>query len=64
MKKYLRKIKHLRYIDRMICDMRWEIINIITVASATEFTDATQSKLMNLGLLVRKLERRRKLLRF
>ena len=64
MKKYLRKIAHKRYVNRYLNDIRWEIINTVIAASATEYNEYVTTHLENLGCLVRKYERRRRWLRF
>jgi hypothetical protein len=62
--KFLRKKSHLRYVNKYLSDARWEIINTVIVASATEYNDSVEKHLNNLGSLVRKYERRRTWLRF
>jgi hypothetical protein len=64
MKDYLRKRKHLRYVNRYLEDIRWEIINTVLVSSETGFHNGIDKHLENLGMLVRKYERRRRLLKF
>jgi hypothetical protein len=64
MKKYLRKIAHKRFVNRYLNDIRWEIINTVIAASATEYNEYVTTHLENLGRLVRKYERRRRWLRF
>ena len=64
MKKYLRKKRHLRYVNKYLADTRWEIINTVIAASATEYNYAVQKHLDNLGQLVRKYERRKRWLTF
>jgi len=64
MKQYLRKKKHYRYVNRYLNDVRWEIINTVISASATEYNTAVTNHLDNLGSLVRKYERRRRWLKF
>jgi len=64
MKQYLRKRKHYRYVNRYLNDIRWEIINTVISASATEYNPAVTNHLDNLGCLVRKYERRRRWLKF
>jgi len=61
---YLRKRRHLRYVNNYLSDIRWEIINTVVAASATEFTYPVNKHLENLGQLVRKYERRRRWLKF
>jgi len=64
MKKYLRKIRHMRYVNLYLADIRWEIINTVVASSHTGFHNAIDEHLQNLGLLLRKYERRRRLLKF
>ena len=64
LKKYYRKKVHLRYVNKYLNDTRWEIINTIITASATEYNENVIAHLDNLGKLVRKYERRRRWLRF
>lgn len=61
---YLRKKRHLRYVNKYLASTRWEIINTVIAASATEYNTAVVNHLENLGQLVRKYERRRRWLRF
>jgi len=62
--KYLRKKKHIKYVDLYLSDTRWEIVNTVIAASSTEYNYAVQRHLDNLGQLVRKYERRRRWLKF
>jgi len=62
--KYLRKKKHIKYVDLYLSDTRWEIVNTVIAASATEYSPAVTNHLDNLGQLVRKYERRRHWLKF
>lgn len=61
---YLRKKRHLRYISLYITDLRWEIINTVTSSAHTGFNEGTSKHLYNLGNLIRKYERRKRLLKF
>lgn len=61
---YLRKKKHIRFINLYIADLQWDTINTIIAASATKWTDATTKHLINNGDLIRKYERRKRWLRF
>jgi ribosomal 50S subunit-associated protein YjgA (DUF615 family) len=63
-KNYLRKKRHLRYVNKYLASIRWEIINTVIAASATEHTPAVTKHLENLGGLIRKYERRRRWLKF
>lgn len=64
LKKYLRKRLHLRYVNNYLSDTRWEIVNTVIAASATEYNIKVVNHLENLGQLVRKYERRRRWLKF
>ena len=64
LKKYFRKRLHIRYVNKYLSDTRWEIINTVVAASATEFNYPVSKHLENLGHLVRKYERRRRWLQF
>jgi len=62
--RYLRKRRHVRFVDGFLADARWDIINVVIAASATEYNDSVQRHLNNLGALVRKYERRKRWLKF
>jgi hypothetical protein len=64
MKQYWRKQRHIRYTKRYISDIHWEIINTVVLSSATGFHNGTDKHLENLGNLIRKYERRLRLLKF
>lgn len=64
MKNFIRKRRHLRYTNKYLSDIRWEIINTVVSSSATGFHNGTDQHLDNLGSLIRKYERRRRLLKF
>ncbi len=63
-KQWTRKKRHLMYISRYISDLRWDVINTVVSSSATGFNKGTDEHLESLGKLIRKYERRRRLLRF
>lgn len=52
------------YIYKYINELRWDSLNIMISASATQWTDATTRVLINNALLIRKYERRRRWLKF
>ena len=54
----------MRFINRYLADLRWEIINTVIASEDTGFTGLTDKHLENLGLLIRKYERRRRWLKF
>lgn len=64
MKNFIRKRRHLHYTNKYLSDIRWEIINTVVSSSATGFHNGTDKHLDNLGGLIRKYERRRRLLKF
>lgn len=64
LKKLFRKIKHQRYVDAYINELRWECLNVILAASATQWTNKTIVLLDNNAKLIRKYERRRRWLKF
>ena len=51
-KNYLRKKRHLRYVNKYLASTRWEIINTVIAASATEYSPAVTKHLENLGGLI------------
>ena len=61
---WIRKRKHIAYVKAYITDARWEIINTVISSSHTGFNEGTSEHLENLGKLIRKYERRKRLLRF
>ncbi len=63
-KQWTRKKRHIMYISRYISDLRWDVINTVVSSSATGFNKGTDEHLESLGKLIRKYERRRRLLRF
>ena len=64
MKKYLRKQKHKRHVNKYLRDIRWEIVNTVISSAHTGFHNGVDTHLENLGMLVRKYERRKRLLQF
>lgn len=54
----------MRYTKRYISDLHWEIINTVVSASATGFHNGVDKHLENRGCLIRKYERRHRLLKF
>ena len=63
-KNWLRKRRHIHYTSIYIRDLRWEIINTVTSSAHTGFNEGTDEHLQNLGRLIRKYERRKRLLKF
>lgn len=64
MKKYYRKLRHKRYVNKYLNDLRWEIINTTLSASAVGWTEGTSNHMCHLGWLIRKYERRLRWLKF
>ena len=65
MKTQLRKLKHKKYVYLYILDLRWEAINLVIAAGTVdEMTEAQKNRLTNIGRLIRKYERRQRLLKF
>ena len=63
-KDFIRKKKHIRYVNRYLNDLRWDCINTVIASSATGFNKGTDGHLESIGMLIRKYERRRRLLKF
>lgn len=64
MKKLIRKKKHLAYVRRFITELQWDSLNVMLVASATQWNDDIVNLLDNNAKLIRKYERRRRWLQF
>lgn len=64
MRKLLRKFKHKQYLRAYVNDLRWESLNIIIVASRTEWNKEITNVLNNNALLIRKYERRMRWVKF
>jgi len=58
----IRKRKHVKYVESYLRDIRWEIVNI--VVSSNTIDKATTKRLNSLGSLLKKYERRKRLLKF
>lgn len=63
-KNFFRKQRHKRYVERYLSDLRWDCINTVVSASATGFHNGTDQHLDAIGCLIRKYERRIRLLKF
>lgn len=61
--KYLRRLRHKRYVNAYLNDIRWDIVNTVVSSAHTGFNDKAAIHLENLGMLVRKYERRRRWLK-
>jgi len=64
MKKVFRKIKHKRFVESYINELRWESLNVMLVASSTQWNDHVVALLDNNAKLIRKYERRRRWINF
>lgn len=64
MNRLVRKKKHLKHLDNSLSDLRLEIINTVVSSSDIGLHIGAEERLMHLGALIRKYERRRKLLKF
>ena len=64
MKKLFRKIKHKRFVESYINELRWESLNVMLVASSTQWNDDVVALLDNNARLIRKYERRRRWINF
>ena len=64
MKKYIRKKQHLMFVRRYISELRWESLNVMLVASTTQWNDDIVRVLDNNAQLIRKYERRKRWLKF
>lgn len=60
----IRKRRHKNYVETYIRDLRWEIINTVVSSSATGFHNGVDVHLESCGNLIRKYERRKRLLKF
>jgi len=63
-KKYIRKKQHLMFVRRYISELRWESLNVMLVASTTQWNDDIVRVLDNNAQLIRKYERRKRWLKF
>jgi len=64
LKRFIRKQKHKTFVDAYINELRWESLNVILVASATQWNDDVITLLDNNAGLIRKYERRRRWIKF
>jgi len=64
MKRILRKRRHIRYLQDTIRDMHWEIINTTMQSTNVGWTEKTTEYMVNSARLIRKYERRLKLLKY
>jgi hypothetical protein len=64
MKRYIRKYKHISYLQSTIRDLHWEIINTTMQSTNVGWTDNTTKYIVNCATLIRKYERRLKLIKY
>ena len=64
METLIRKRRHIRYVESYINNVRWEIINIVISSASHGLMKEESKKLESLGLLVKKYEKRKQLLKF
>lgn len=63
-RKIIRKRKHISYLQGNIRDLHWEIINSALQSTNVGWTDETTNYVVNCAILIRKYERRLKLLKY
>ena len=64
MKKLVRKRRHISYLQGNIRDLHWEIINSSLQSTNVGWTEETTAYVVNCATLIRKYERRLKLLKY
>jgi beta-N-acetylglucosaminidase len=64
MERYIRKYKHISYLQSTIRDLHWEIINATMQSTNIGWTENTTKYMVNCAKLIRKYERRLKLLKY
>jgi len=64
MKKLIRKRRHMAFVRRYIIELQWDSLNIMLVASKTQWNDDIVKSLDNNARLIRKYERRARWLKF
>lgn len=57
-------MKHKRHMERYIAELRWESLNVMLMASATQWNQDVIALLDNNAKLIRKYERRKRWLIF
>lgn len=63
-KNVYRKFTHKRFVDRYICDLKYEIINSAIAFDKIDFPPKGVDHIKNCASLLRKYERRRRWLKF
>jgi hypothetical protein len=64
MKKLIRKRRHIAFVRRYIIELQWDSLNIMLVASKTQWNDDIVKSLDNNARLIRKYQRRKRWLTF
>lgn len=64
MNRYLRKRRHISYLQSTIRDLHWEIINTTMQSTNVGWTENTTKYMVNCANLIRKYERRLKLIKY
>jgi hypothetical protein len=64
MKKLIRKRRHMAFVRRYIIELQWDSLNIMLVASKTQWNDDIVKSLDNNARLIRKYQRRKRWLTF
>lgn len=62
-KQLMRKMRHEKFIESYIDSLRWESLNAMMMASATQWNDDVVNLLNNNAKLIRKYETRRRWLK-
>ncbi len=62
-KQLMRKMRHEKFIESYIDSLRWESLNAMMMASATQWNDDVVNLLDNNAKLIRKYETRRRWLK-
>lgn len=64
MERLIRKRRHIRYVESYLSDVRWEIVNIVISSASHGMMKEESARLESLGSLLKKYERRKRLLKF
>jgi hypothetical protein len=64
MNRYLRKRRHISHLQSTIRDLHWEIINTTMQSTNVGWTENTTNYMVNCARLIRKYERRLKLIKY
>ena len=64
MKKLIRKRRHIAFVRRYIIELQWDSLNIMLVASKTQWNDDIVKSLDNNARLIRKYQPRKRWLTF